>query len=269
MQARKVWLKSGGLKLAGEVYFPPGNEICPALCICHGIPNAPYNPTERGYATLAQKFCLAGFITLIFNFRGTGRSEGNIDLLGWSEDLTAALDFIHSLERVDKNRLCLLGFSGGAAVCVYVAAHDARVSLLATCACPADFSFMADEASIAARIEHFRKIGAIRDKDFPPSMEKWRQGFEIIAPIRWIDKISPRPLLLVHGDADETVPVGQIHKLYRKAKEPKEIAIIPGAKHKLRLEEAAMATVLQWLKAKCLGNNSPNRKQSEQGVFIE
>lgn len=249
MEAKQIWLKSGGLNLAGEVYFPPGNKLCPALCICHGIPNVAYNPADRGYAILAQKFCSAGFITLIFNFRGTGRSEGNFDLLGWSEDLTAALDFLHSLNQVNKTHLCLLGFSGGAAVCVYIAAHDSRISLLATCACPADFSFTEDGTSIATRIERFRKIGAIRDKDFPASVAKWRQGFQIITPIRWIDKISPRPLLLVHGDADETVPVEQVHKLYRKAKEPKEMVIIPGAKHKLRLEEAAMATVLDWLKA--------------------
>jgi len=248
----QIWLKSGELKLAGEVYFPPGNEVCPALCICHGIPDSAYNPADRGYPMLAQRFCSAGFVTLIFNFRGIGRSEGNFDLLGWSEDLAAALDFLHSLERVDKTHLCLLGFSGGAAVCVYVAAHDARVSLLATCACPADFNFVEDRTNVSGHIERLRKIGAIRDKDFPPSIAKWRQGFETILPIHWIDKISPRPLLLVHGDADETVPVEQAHKLYRKANDPKDIAIIPGAKHKLRLEEAAITTVLDWLKAKCL-----------------
>jgi len=248
----QIWLKSGELRLAGEVYFPPGNEVCPALCICHGIPDSAYNPADRGYPMLAQRFCSAGFVTLIFNFRGIGRSEGNFDLLGWSEDLAAALDFLHSLERVDKTHLCLLGFSGGAAVCVYVAAHDARVSLLATCACPADFNFVEDRTNVSGHIERLRKIGAIRDKDFPPSIAKWRQGFETILPIHWIDKISPRPLLLVHGDADETVPVEQVRSLYKKAKEPKDIAIIPGAKHKLRLEEAAITTVLDWLKAKCL-----------------
>jgi len=43
----QIWLKSGGLNLAGEVYFPPGNKLCPALCICHGIPNVAYNPADR------------------------------------------------------------------------------------------------------------------------------------------------------------------------------------------------------------------------------
>jgi len=61
-------LQSDGLELAAEVYIPAGDRLCPALCICHGIPAVPYNPEDRGYPELAQKFCAAGFITLIFNF---------------------------------------------------------------------------------------------------------------------------------------------------------------------------------------------------------
>ena len=249
MEVKPIQLRSAGLNLAGEVYFPRGGKPCPALCICHGIPNVVYNPADRGYAALAGRFCAAGFVTLLFNFRGAGKSEGNLDLLGWTRDLAAALDFLHRFDRVDRTRLGLLGFSGGAAVGVYVAAHDSRVSLLAACACPADFSFAEDGTSLAARIQRFRDIGAIRDRDFPPSIEEWRRGFETVLPIRWIDKIAPRPLLLVHGGADETVPVRQAHELYHKAGEPKTLAIIPGAGHKLRLEEAAMTAVLDWLKA--------------------
>ena len=251
MEGKSICLKVDGLKLAGELYIPSRNKPYPALCICHGIPAAPYNPEDRGYASLAQRFCAAGFFTLIFNFRGAGKSQGNLDMLGWSQDLQAALDFLYSFEGIDKARLCLLGFSGGAAVSVYTAAHDPRVSALAACACPADFSFLGSKEQSVSSIQHFREIGVIRDEDFPPSVEEWLRRFEIISPTQWVDKISPRPLLLVHGDADEVVPLEHAHKLYQKAKEPKELAIIPGAKHKLRLEEAAMATVLDWLKASC------------------
>lgn len=252
MEVRGVYLEVDGLKLAGELYMPyPVNRPAPTLCICHGIPAAPYNPADRGYAVLAQKFCSAGFVTLIFNFRGAGRSQGNLDMIGWSRDLQAALDFLSGLKEVDKIRLCLLSFSGGAAVSVYVAANDPRVSLLAACACPADFALLAGKEATSSVIQHFREIGAIRDKDFPPSVEHWMKGFETISPIRWIDSVAPRPLLLVHGDADEVIPLEHAHKLYQKAKEPKELAIIPNAKHRLRLEEAAMAAVLDWLKAKC------------------
>jgi dipeptidyl aminopeptidase/acylaminoacyl peptidase len=211
----------------------------------------PPDPTNRGYTLLAQRFCHAGFITLIFNFRGTGKSEGNLDILGWSRDLQAVLGFLYNLKAVDKNRFCLLGFSGGAAVSIYTAAHDPGVSLVVTCACPADFRSLRQRERPLGTIQRFRQIGAIRDKDFPPSVKEWERGFETVTPIKWIDRISLRPLLLVHGDADELIPLEHAHKLYQKAKEPKELKIIRGARHKMRLEEAAMAFVLDWLKARC------------------
>lgn len=251
MEIKEIRLKADGLELVGELHVPSRDKAHPALCICHGIPAVPPDPTDRGYTLLAQCFCHAGFTTLIFNFRGTGRSEGNLDILGWSRDLQAAIDFLYDLKEIDKTRFCLLGFSGGAAISVYTAAQDPRVSSVATCACPADFRSLSQRETPLDTIQRFRQIGAIRDKDFPPSIEEWEEGFETISPIKWIDKISPRPLLLVHGDADELIPLEHAQKLYQKAKEPKELKIIPGAKHKMRLEKAAMAFVLDWLKARC------------------
>ena len=251
MEIKEICLKADGLELAGELHIPSGEKGHPALCICHGIPATPPDPTDRGYTLLAQRFCHVGFITLIFNFRGTGKSAGNLDILGWSRDLKAALDFLYSLEEVDKTRFCLLGFSGGAAVSVYTAANDPRVYSVITCACPADFRSLRQRETPLETIQRFRQIGAIRDKDFPPSIEDWQKGFETISPINWIDKISPRHLLLVYGDADELIPLDHAHNLYQKAKEPKELKIIPGAKHKMRLEKAAMDFVLDWLKDRC------------------
>jgi len=115
MEVKEIHLKADGLELVGELHVPSRDKAHPALCICHGIPAVPPDPTDRGYTLLAQRFCHAGFTTLIFNFRGTGRSEGNLDILGWSRDLQAALDFLYDLKEINKTRFCLLGFSGGAA----------------------------------------------------------------------------------------------------------------------------------------------------------
>jgi dipeptidyl aminopeptidase/acylaminoacyl peptidase len=251
MEAKEIRLKADGLELVGELHIPAADKVHPTLCICHGIPAAPPDLTDRGYTMLAQTFCQAGFTTLIFNFRGVGRSEGNLDIMGWTRDLQAALDYLHSLQQVDRTRLCLLGFSGGAAVSVYTAAHDARVSSVVTCACPADFRSLHQTETPQETVQRFRQIGAIRDRDFPPSIEEWQAGFETISPIDWIDRISPRPLLLVHGDADELIPLEHAQRLYEKAGEPKELKIIRGARHKMRLEKAAMDLVLAWLKARC------------------
>ena len=54
------------------------------------------------------------------------------------------IDYLSALPGIDKGCLMLLGYSGGAAVAVYVAASDRRVSGVATCACPAEFTFLSD-----------------------------------------------------------------------------------------------------------------------------
>ncbi len=73
------------------------------------------------------------------------------------------------------------------------------------------------------------------------------------SPMNWVGMLSPRPLLLVHGDQDEVVPVKEVWSLYHKAKEPKEIRVIPGAGHRLRLSESAMKSAMDWLKARVTG----------------
>lgn len=239
------------LYLPGEVYFPEAARgTCPALCLCHGIPSGQQpGPGDSGYPGLAQRFCDAGFVTLIFNFRGTGQAQGNLDILGWTRDLKAAIDYLITMDEVDKSRLYLLGSSGGAAVSVYVAANDSRVSSAITFACPADFGFLADKQRVKATIDHFRNIGVIRDADFPSSIDEWLDGFKRASPLRWMDRISPRSILLIHGDKDDLVPAEHAYRLYEKAGEPKELVILPGAGHRLRLEEKAITAALDWLKA--------------------
>jgi len=251
MKIREVRLKSDGLELSGKLHIPREGTVHPALCICHGIPAVPPDPSDRGYTLLAERFCSAGFLTLVFNFRGTGRSQGNLDMLGWARDLQAALDLLYDLKETDRGRLCVVGFSGGAAVSVYVCAHDPRMSFLVACACPADFRSIRQKETPLQTIERFRQIGVIKDSNFPPSLEEWERGFETISPINWIDRISPRPLLLVHGDADEVVPLEHAYRLYERAREPKELKIIRGGRHKVRLEKAAVDFILDWLKARC------------------
>jgi uncharacterized protein len=247
---RTLTLIVDNLRLSGEVYFPEKAKLPrPALILCHGIPSGQPNPgDDTGYPGLAERFCEARFITLIFNFRGAHGAEGNLDMLGWTRDLTAAVDYLAGLQEVDKSRICLLGSSAGAAVSVFIAANDPRVSVLATLACPAEFGFLTDKKRARATIDHFRSIGLIRDAGFPASADEWVDGFSEVAPLKWIDKISPRPLLLIQGDKDDLVPVEHARKLFQKAGEPKKLVILPGAGHRLRLEEKAVTTALTWLK---------------------
>ena len=246
-----VALEVDGLEIAGQLYLPSGKIPYHTVCLCHGIPARIPDPSDRGYPVLAERICRQGLAVLIFNFRGTGASGGNLDIVGWTRDLKAAIDYLSALPEVDKSHLSLLGFSGGAAVSVYVASQDKRVSSVVTCACPAEFTFFTEVDKPQSIIDHFRSIGAIRDKSFPHSAEEWLNGFKLISPIKYVAGIAPRPLLLVHGNRDETVEVGQAYKLYDRAGEPKQIVIVDGAEHRLRQNDRAMATVIDWLKSQC------------------
>ncbi len=247
MEKEAITIKVDGLNLATEVYYPGDAQSgpYPALCICHGIPRGlPPDPTDSGYPGLARWFCDHGFLVLIFNFRGTGESQGNFDMLGWSRDLAAVLDYLEASPAVDKARIAVMGFSGGAATTAYVAAHDARISSIVLCACPAQFR---GSLNVDAFLGQARRAGLIRDPNFPPSTEEWASGFEAISPIQWVDKVAPRPLLIVHGSADAVVDVSQAFNLYEKALPPKELRVIEGGEHRLRTNQQAMNAALEWL----------------------
>lgn len=247
MDVGKIILDVDDLKIVGEIYYPPTmHGPRPALCLCHGIPSLIPGPADGGYPALAQRFAREGFVACVFNFRGAGESGGNLDLLGWTRDLGAIVTYLAKVKTIDKSKISLMGFSGGAAASAYVAAHDRRVSALILCACPAEFSTL----RLDGLLEQCRIAGTIRDADFPHSPEEWRDHFLEVNPIRWIDRISPRPILILHGDKDELIDVSQARKLYDRAKEPKQLIIIPGGAHRLRTNEAAINAALTWLKAK-------------------
>jgi len=255
MISKIVTLEVEGLKIVGQLYLPGKGDQAPSptVCICHGIPSGnPPDPSDGGYPLLAERICQEGLAVFIFNFRGTGNSGGNLDMLGWTRDLGTAIDYLCTLSEIDRSHLSLLGFSGGAAVSVFVASQDKRVSSIVACACPSEFTFLTNFDNAPAVIDRFYRIGAIRDKDFPPSVEEWVNGFGRVSPIKYVAGIAPRPLLLVHGGADELVDISHAYKLYARAGEPKQIIIVDGAGHHLRKNDTAMAIVIDWLKSQCL-----------------
>lgn len=253
MILRKVILPSDGLKIAGQLYLPGEGDgtLYPTVCVCHGIPSGnPPDPADGGYPALAETICRQGFAVLIFNFRGTGGSEGNLDILGWGRDLNTAISYLRTQPEVDPSCISLLGFSGGAAVSVYVASQDKRVSSVIACACLAEFSFIKTVEEPLDIVEHMRNIGAIRDEDFPHSVDEWIDGFRLVRPIDYVARISPRPLLLVHGSQDEAVDISHARRLFARAGEPKQLVIIEGGGHRLRQNKKAMQIVFEWLKSR-------------------
>ncbi|MFC1999116.1 alpha/beta hydrolase family protein [Chloroflexota bacterium] len=249
MNRDKVELKVDGLKIVGEVFSPSSDGPHPALMLCHGIPSGnPKNPDDGGYPLLAERFVAEGFIVMIFNFRGAGLSEGHFDILGWTRDLNAALDYFCDYDGVDKTRVSVMAFSGGAMVGVYVTARDERIQALVSCCCPVSITFAVDRENVIRFIENQRQISISRDMLPVQTPEEITKNFTQIDPLHCVDRISPRPLLIIHGDKDDLVDPAQAYQIYEKAKQPKELAMIAGAGHRLRIEEDAMQIAMAWLK---------------------
>lgn len=235
-----------GVALVGEMYFAAGGEAAPVVVLCHGLPLGPPDPADPGYPFLAQRLIRQGFTTLIFNFRGTGRSEGNLDLAGWVQDLRAVLDFLDV--SLDGPHPILMGFSAGAAVACRVASGDGRVGAVALLACPANFERLRQPENAQAMLEHCRRVGTLRDPAFPPSVSEWADGFIRVDPVGCVKGINPRPLLIIHGEDDDVVLVADAHRLYAAAEEPRELVVLPGVGHHLRREEKAVVAAMEWLK---------------------
>lgn len=67
---------------------------------------------------------------------------------------------------------------------------------------------------------------------------------------RTVEQLSPRRLYLLHGTADTRLPARASEDIYERAREPKEIALIPGAGHSLAEAEAEVRSrVRGWLLA--------------------
>jgi len=245
-KSEKISFQSDGLRLTGMIFVPEGaqKKPRPAICICPGIPRVPKPVEEKGYPALAQKFYEEGFVALIFNLRGMAGSEGTYSLAGWSDDLRAAIDYLVPQPEVDSRSIGVLGFSGGAIVSIYNTANDSRIRFLIACSCPADLS--RGSKQVRKRIQESGYQEALRISDRAEFEAAWYSQSRRFNPISWIDKISPRPVLVVHGAKDELVAVENAHELYRKAKEPKNFLIIEDAEHRIRESVEAIESIVSW-----------------------
>jgi uncharacterized protein len=243
-------VRSQGIEIRGQIFFPVArpSRLYPVVVICHGIPasGAPRSTDDPGYEALANDFTSLGIAAVIFNFRGCGDSGGNFEMMGWTYDLEAVLDKILNTPFIDPTRAIVLGFSGGGAAAVRVAADRSDVYGLAVVGTPSDFSIFEKEP--VKVVSDFRERGIIRDDDFPPDIERWMDEFRLIEPRRWIPHFRGRYLLIVHGDNDELIPVQQAHDLFEKAPAGiSELEIIPGGVHRLRLDQHCLEILKKWV----------------------
>jgi alpha/beta superfamily hydrolase len=120
------------LLLEGVMHWPAGVAPLPAVAVCHPHPLHGGDMENSVVVSICEDLARASIVSLRFNFRGVGRSEGDYaEGIGEQEDVVAGLDFLRSSERVDPDRIGLAGYSFGARVSLPVALENEMVRAVA------------------------------------------------------------------------------------------------------------------------------------------
>jgi putative redox protein len=238
--------RSGQLTLASYTAQPSGRHgPLPAVILCHGFPVGPLDARQSAgtFPQLIDRMANElNFAAMTFTFRGCGTSEGDFSLQGWVDDLRAAIS--HLIAEAQPTGLWLVGTNTGGSLAVCVAADDPRVRGVALLGPRGDFD---DWAAQPRRfLEHAREIGAIRTPGYPRAFDEWARELRRFRPTDAARRFAPRPMLVMHGDEDESVPVADARQL-AEAHGSAELRIIPGAGHRLRHDPRATAVLMGWL----------------------
>ena len=199
-----------------------------AVILCHGMCA---NRVEVLH--WAEPLWKQGFVLLMFDFRALGKSDGELCTAGAEEklDLLGAVDYLTSRPEMTEVSLGVFGFSMGGATAILTAAEDTRIQAVAT-----HGAYATLDRAIKQRCRHH--FGP-----FAPIVEFLvrRIGFyggwfpvasSTIAPLNAVARLTPRPLLILHGSRDPIIRPADAHDLHAAAGYPKSLHVFPRSGHK-------------------------------------
>ena len=171
-----------------------------------------------------------GFNLFYFDFRALGESGGKTSSIGYLElkDIVAAINFLKDTRPQFCEKIGLYGLSMGGMVAICEAAHNPDIACVVAEASYYSFRRVVSRwAWVHRRVPYFPVMPMVLHyirKQLGINPERYSPKYNI-------PKISPRPVFLIHGRYDNLVPAAQAKLLYKCAGEPKEIWLVPGAKH--------------------------------------
>lgn len=150
----------------------------------------------------------AGMGVLLAEYRGFGGNSGSPSEQGLYADARAAIGFLRE-QGVEPGRMVFYGESLGSGVAVQMATEFACGALILE----APYSSVADVAQ--GRYWMFPVKALVRDK------------FDSMAKITRVSC----PIFIMHGAADQVIPIRYSERLYALAPSPKEMKVYPGLGH--------------------------------------
>ena len=205
-----------GAKVEGTVVFHHGN----AGAVGYHLPFVVWMVRE-------------GYQVLLYDYRGYGKSGGRISRKGMVGDTRAAIRYVRARKDVDAERIISFGHSLGGAKSLAGLGEKMIPGVRGVIS----FAGFASYRDMAKRFGGEIAVGLVTDDHSPRDV---------------VEKISPVPLLIVHGRRDRTVPLQQGEILFEKAKAPKPIYRVPNGGHTRALwmnNGQYRKRVLKWMEA--------------------
>ena len=220
-----------GQELEGWLF--EGGDLPVTVLFMHGTN---YNAsdmwlTEERARLFGQFLRGIGCRFFVFDYRGYGANDSVTSEQGTYMDAEAALAYLHNRTEIDASRVVFYGFSLGTGVAVELALREPCAGLV-----------------LRAPYTSFRELIMTRYPRLraPLALAPWLPMTRYDSAAK-IGRVRA-PVLMMHGDADETVPEAMGHRLYELANEPKTFVSFPGAAHQdfpLDLMVPAIRTFLE------------------------
>jgi hypothetical protein len=260
-----VTFYSEGVPIAGDWYAAQGPSAGPrpVVVLCHGFTGV----KGLALPAFAARFAAAGYHTLAFDYRffgdSAGEPRGRLLPLEQVRDIRAAMTYVQTRPDVDPERLALWGTSFGGANAIYTAAHDPRARcVVASVAVTRGARWLRSLRSPEQWHQLLDRLDADRRRRVLTGQLDLVHPFEVMPPdsltapfVRehWaevpnlprritlesaeavleydpqgvIDRISPRPLLMLAVERDQIVPNEETAEAFARAGEPKRLVWLP------------------------------------------
>ena len=237
-----------GDTLHGVLHQAAGGVPRGAAILCHGMESA---KNSEKLIFLAESLAARGILALRFDFRYVGESSGNfadITYSGEVEDLQAAYEVIQIRQ---PGKTAIFGSSMGGTVALLFAAqkaHDAGVAAVVTLAAPLHPENFPRRVLTPDQLQSWRQCGytCYHGQRLNVSLLEDLERLDVPQAVRRIGC----PVLILHGEADEVVPVAEAHELHELLTSPKRLSIFKDTDHRFSNPEVmrrAMTAALDWL----------------------
>jgi dipeptidyl aminopeptidase/acylaminoacyl peptidase len=210
--------------LRGWLIRSPGER---AIILLHGINSHSWDGQAPD---VVRAYLDAGFTVLLYDLRGHGDSGG--DYLGWKDrgDVRAAVNVLLG-QKFRPGKIGIHGTSYGGAIAILAAADIPEIGAVV-----ADSAFADMRDVIEAAVERETGLPPILVKLLGPCLrclasKLYSLNFDEVFPEEAIASISPRPILLIHGEEDPIIPVEHAVRLKEAAGEGAKLWLLPGRQH--------------------------------------